>query len=114
MPSTKSERRGHVRRPSKPGYQVLVAYSQGHAKVQAETRDLGLGGAFIATAAPLPVGAKIELELHLPSVPEPLSIRAEVRWHERKGAPGMGVKFRGLQVEEVVALDEYVSSLSDD
>ncbi len=58
--------------------------------------DVSLGGMFIATRQPLPVGTPIVLELHArgDAGSEPVRARAVVCWRRRWRQPrGMGVRF---------------------
>lgn len=111
-----TERRDHYRAKPHPGRRIEVEYHLGDRKrIRTATKNIGLGGAFVVTREPPPVGTPLELALHLPSVPEPLEVKAEVRWFTLAGeVPGMGVKFHGLQVEEVLTLNEYFGSLFDE
>ena len=110
------ERRDYFRSRPHPGRRVEVEYFLGEKeRVTTATQNIGIGGAFVVTPAPPPVGTPLELLVHLPSVTQPLEVKAEVRWHRRTGdAPGMGVKFNGLKVEEILALNEYFGSLFDE
>jgi uncharacterized protein (TIGR02266 family) len=86
--------------------------------VEAYTHDIGVGGAYIATARPLPVGCSLELEIDVPGPSAPIGLRAEVRWvanADRMLAgrePGMGVKFASLDVEALLALSDFFASLA--
>ncbi len=82
-------------------------------RVRAHTLSLGLGGAFIATPLPPTLGTTFSLSLHLPNVPTPLEVKAEARWLAGHGN-GLGVKFHGLQAEEILQLNEYFDSLVEE
>jgi len=74
------------------------------------TLDISSGGLFIATYHLLPVGTALSLSFQLPDEVR-LSVRGEVRWvrcasegHER---PGMGVAFKELSAEALVAISDF-------
>ncbi len=74
------------------------------------TLDISSGGLFIATYQLLPVGTALSLSFQLPDEVR-LSVRGEVRWvrcasegHER---PGMGVAFKELSAEALVAISDF-------
>lgn len=83
---------------------------------QAVTRNIGVGGAYILTPDPEPIGARLEVELIVPTSEQPIAVAAEVRWfiHPEKDADGagMGVKFLDIDVEALVRLSEYFASLT--
>lgn len=117
MSSTdKRERRNHFRGKPRPGRRVEVEYRVGDGSpTKAHTRNIGVGGAFIVTDSPLPPGTTLILSLHVPHTPQALEVKAEVRWNARSGepsGPGMGVKFYGLEVDELLRLNEYFASLT--
>jgi uncharacterized protein (TIGR02266 family) len=88
----------------------------------AETRNIGVGGAFIATEAPAPVGAAILVELHIPTSERPFEARAIVRWRQTVApaaadahsvdAPGMGVEFVQVDIDVLLELNDYFATLS--
>jgi len=112
----KRERRNHFRGKPRPGRRVEVEYRAGDGPLaKAFTRNIGVGGAFIAAEDPPAAGTALTLLLHVPTHDGPIQVKAEVRWHARPGdrdAPGMGVKFYGLEVEELLQLNEYFASLA--
>lgn len=56
--------------------------------------DLSLGGAFVRTWNPLPVGAKVEVSMRLPLSLLALELKGHVAWVKLAGEhPGMGVEF---------------------
>jgi uncharacterized protein (TIGR02266 family) len=113
MPSTgeKRERRNHFRGKPRPGRRVEVHYAVGDRPAQkAYTRNIGVGGAFIVTSTSEKPGTTLTLTLHVPNA-APLHVKAEVRWMS-EDPPGMGVKFFGLEVEQLLQLNEYFASLT--
>ncbi len=112
MAQDRRERRSHFRGKPRPGRRVEVSFAAPGAEPQrAYTRNIGVGGAFVVTEAPPRPGTALTLMIHVPTATDPIEVAGEVRW---AGAdpPGMGVKFGGLGVEEVLQLNEYFASLT--
>ena len=66
--------------------------------------NVSIGGMFIETARPLPLGTRFRLRFHLPGFAEPVDTEAEVRWVLEDADPGplptgMGVCFEGMSPE---------------
>jgi len=80
------------------------------AWISAETRDIGVGGAFIVSADVQPVGTPMTLELSLPTSDQVFTLPAIVKW--AKDAEGMGVQFVGVDVDILLELNDYFSSLT--
>ncbi len=82
-----------------------------------------MGGTFIKTSKPLEVGTQFLFKLMIPTLPEPLVLRGEVRWilHEGEkrvgegpdGAdePGMGIRFIYEDENQRVAVEHEVEKL---
>jgi uncharacterized protein (TIGR02266 family) len=85
----------------------------GAPEQSAHTRNIGVGGAFIVTPFPAPVGSQLRLTIEMPNG-QPLEVRAEVRWlgQPEPDQPGMGVRFAGLDVDQLLLLNEYFASLT--
>ncbi len=120
---SKRERRGHFRGKARPGRRVDVRYrvfehGQMSDEHRAHTLNIGVGGAFIVTPEPAPPGTALQVQVIVPSQPRPIEIKAEVRWiidgknDEPVGDHGMGCKFSGLDVDQLMALNEYFASLT--
>jgi len=76
------------------------------------TKNLGAGGAFLVIDEPSARGTRLELTVSLPG--SPLVCRGEVRWtHESDddSMRGMGVRFVGLEVEQIVRLNDFLNGL---
>lgn len=123
MAESKRERRGHFRGKARPGRRVEVRYrTLSHGQLSDEqrayTKNIGVGGAFICTPDPPPPGASLQIALQVPASARPIEVRAEVRWiidgkhDEPEAEHGMGVKFAGLDVDQLMALNEYFASLT--
>ena len=118
------ERRGHYRGKPRPGRKVAVEYTivtktpqgpEDSASLKAFTQNIGIGGAFIVTEDPAPPGSALRLTVVVPSATKPILVKGEVRWiadDDQDDPQGMGVKFYGLEVEELLLLNEYFASLT--
>ena len=74
--------------------------------------NLSLGGMFIQTARPLPLGTRFRLRFYLPGFDLPVDSEAVVRWvlDEPGDGPlprGMGVCFEGMEPD----LQERIADL---
>ncbi len=95
--------------------QLLVDYrSDGHYLFDF-CKDLGVGGVFIQTSEPLPMGSEISLTFTLPDSKETLDAKGTVIWAQSVVAgrseltPGMGVQFHSFAPEQRRLLEEFVS-----
>jgi hypothetical protein len=75
-----------------------------------ETRNVGVGGAFIAEADGLAVGTEIDMELTLPSCDHALAMHAIVRRADE--GIGIGVEFVEVEVDVLLELNDYFASLT--
>jgi len=80
--------------------------------VTAETRNIGTGGAFIASPLVQPVGTPLTIELALPTTEQVFTLPAVVRWAESGGDGGMGVQFVGVDVDILLELNDYFATLT--
>jgi hypothetical protein len=118
MSDQSHERRRHFRGKPRPGRVLPVRFRPiGGEWRSGETRNVGVGGAFIADAAGLTVGTELEMELTLPSCDQPLALHGIVR---RAGGPsdsggadtGIGVEFVDVEVDVLLELNDYFASLT--
>ena len=112
MDGQRHERRQYFRGKARPGRVLPVRYrtTLHPAWIAAETRNIGVGGAFIASADVQPVGTAMTVELTLPTSDQVFTLPAIVRWareHE-----GMGLQFVGVDVNILLELNDYFSSLT--
>jgi uncharacterized protein (TIGR02266 family) len=80
----------------------------------ARSGNIGMGGMFVTTERPFPVGARLTLELSLPQRPQPVSLVGEVRWIlEKDGrAAGMGMRFVDPPVAATVSIYGLLQELN--
>jgi|SRR5687768_9778779 len=112
MDGQRHERRQYFRGRPRPGRVLPVRFKTTLQPrwVTAETRDIGVGGAFIASAEVLPVGTPMTVELSLPSSDQVFTLPAIVKWAKER--EGMGVQFVGVDVDILLELNDYFSSLT--
>jgi len=116
------ERRRHFRGKPRAGRILPVRFRIKNGAWHAgSTRNIGVGGAFIADAPGVAVGDPIELELVLPSCDGPLALRGVVRRvHEGSAAGdgveasdgGIGIEFVEVEVDVLLELNDYFASLT--
>ena len=94
------EPRAELRREPRLAVLWHASVTSPSGEQQAQVKDISLGGAFVACAAPLPNSEEFEISIH-PPVGAPLQLRAAVVW-SNAGVPadkvvnrGMGVRFTG-------------------
>ena len=78
-----------------------------------QTRNISLGGLYLESASPLPIGTTVQLRFQLPTQPEPVEVAGDVRWVVKKGAgdqSGIGIRFQGLRARDVWALNRFFQS----
>ena len=114
MEGPRHERRKHFRGKARPGRVMPVKFrTQAHATwVTAETRNIGVGGAYIAAAVPPDVGTTLTVEVTLPTTDQTFTLPAIVRWASHAEPAGMGVQFVGVDVDVLLELNDYFSSLT--
>ena len=105
------ERRQHFRGKARTGRVLAIRFrTAGHtAWVSAETRNIGVGGAFIVSKLVQTAGAQIAVELTLPHSDRTFALPAVVRW---SSGEGMGVQFVGVDVDVLLELNDYFATLT--
>ena len=115
MTDPRHERRQHFRGKPRPGRRLSIRYRlDGGAWVTAETRNIGVGGAFIASSDPARPGTPVEIEVDVPTCEKPLSLKGHVRWAQSGGTDesGMGVQFHDVDIDVLLELNDYFASLT--
>lgn len=70
--------------------------------------NISLGGLYIVTETKVPFGMDVKVRLQVPSLKEPATVDAKVRWVK---PDGFGIQFGSLRALEVWALNQYFKSL---
>jgi uncharacterized protein (TIGR02266 family) len=104
-----SERRRFIRIPQK----FKIVYSTSKAFVEHYLSNIGQGGVFIPTKAPLEVGTQCDVKIFLPDGKEEIKVFCEVAWQQKEevvtpegiSLAGMGVKFLNLSPEGKERID---------
>ncbi len=115
MDSGRHERRHHFRGKARPGRVLPIRYrvASDAVWVDAETRNIGVGGAFIAAETSQPIGTTVDVELVLPTNEQKFTLPAVVRWVATSGDDiGMGVQFVNVDVDILLELNDYFSTLT--
>lgn len=114
--------RDHYRGKARVGRRIELSYAlvdDADKPQRVFTKNIGVGGAFLLTTDPQPPGTKLTITLEAPSRPGPLTLAGEVRWivdgkhDEPESQHGMGVKFSGIPIGDLMLLNEYFSSLPE-
>jgi hypothetical protein len=105
------ERRQHFRGKARPGRVMRVRFrAPGHREpITADTRDIGVGGAFIVTTDVQAIGTTLTIDLTLPTTEQVFTLPAVVRWAARDG---MGVQFVGVDVDVLLELNDYFATIT--
>jgi hypothetical protein len=77
---------------------------------EAETRNIGIGGAFIASPTVPAIGSALMVEVRLPMTDQRFTLPAIVRW--ARPNVGMGVEFVGADVDVLLELNDYFATLT--
>lgn len=81
------------------------------------TKNVSQGGMFIRTTSPIETGTKIQLELFIPDLNEPILLSVEVvrssQYAVDKEDAGVGVRFLDIDPLSKSILINYLSALSD-
>lgn len=112
MDGQRHERRQYFRGKARPGRVLPLRYrtTLHPGWIAAQTRDIGVGGAFITAAEVQPVGTAMTVELSLPTSDQVFTLPAIVRWARERD--GMGIQFVGVDVDILLELNDYFSSLT--
>jgi hypothetical protein len=92
---------------------VVVLGDPSSAELPARVVDLGLGGACLELARPLPEGAGVRVSLEAPHLWEPLRVTGQIAWSQPVEArPGarIGVRFETAAGSTLRALVELLEA----
>lgn len=79
---------------------------------EAQTKNVGLGGIFVDTNMPFPLGTYLEMDLSIPGYPEALTVIGIVKWANAsrglEGPVGMGVEFLEVSTKNKSIIEHFV------
>ena len=95
--------------------EVSVTVTTQGESFPARSANIGMGGLFVRTERPFPVGARVGLDLTLPDQVQAISVDGEVRWVLEKDGQtaGMGLRFVDPPVNATVAIYGLLKGLED-
>jgi uncharacterized protein (TIGR02266 family) len=84
--------------------------------ISGTSKNIGVGGLFVATERPFQVGDRLKVQFSLPELDRTVSVGAEVRWIREgaAGSAGIGLRFVRLPIVSAIAIQEYVRRQDDD
>lgn len=114
MDRIRYERRQFFRGKARPGRVLPIRFKTTlhPGWIAAETRNIGVGGAYITTGDVQDVGTSLTIELTLPTTDRVFALPSIVRWASAANPPGMGVQFVGVDVDILLELNDYFSTLT--
>jgi len=86
--------------------------------IEHHSHDVSRGGMFIKTPSPFPPGTLLKFEVKIAEDQKVIQGVGRVVWKretetsDKERPNGMGVKFNGLDVDQLLALNEYFASLT--
>jgi len=103
MPSPEHERREHIRLKLKVPIEIYLEGSE--SPLRSATSDLGLGGCYLETIFPLPIGTNVELKLQLEDT---LLVLATVVTCDPQ--VGNGIRFSRMLPEDLEQLSVFLEA----
>ncbi|MGB6875754.1 MAG: PilZ domain-containing protein [Candidatus Acidiferrales bacterium] len=100
------ERRGSARFPFTAAADVIEL--QSNARLSARSSDLGLGGCFIDSISPFPVGTGVTLRLTF----EHKAFEAQAHVVYAQIGMGMGLAFTSVEPDQLFVLEKWLGNLS--
>jgi type IV pilus assembly protein PilZ len=100
-----------LRKSPRLAVELAVDYQSDHNFYCGQTRNISLGGVFIASDSPLPLGTKLTVKLQLPV--GRLSADGDVVWIAEaapgsNGHSGMGIRFADLGDKQKAAIELFL------
>ncbi len=90
---------------------VVLSHDGVHRNEQ--LADLSIGGAFVRTGVPLPIGTEVELSVRPPRALTRLHLSARVVWLRRNGeGAGMGLEFAFASSKQAERLQKLMTKLT--
>jgi uncharacterized protein (TIGR02266 family) len=101
-------------RPARAPLEMHVDLKTGNESFAATTKNLGVGGLFVATDRQLRVGDQLTVELSLPGHVRPIPVGAEVRWIQMADDRpfGFGLRFLRPSLGLTVAIHGLLQNMT--
>ena len=106
--------REFAERPARAPIEMRVDLKTDHESFAATTKNLGVGGVFVATDRQLSIGEQVTVELSLPGHVRPSPVGAEVRWIQKADdrPSGLGLRFLRPSLGLTVAIHGLLQNAS--
>jgi len=106
--------REFAERPARAPIEMRVDLKTGNQSFAATSKNLGVGGLFVATDRPFRVGDQVIAELSLPGHVRPIAVGAEVRWiqMEDNRPYGLGLQFLRPSLGLTVAIHGLLQNMT--
>jgi uncharacterized protein (TIGR02266 family) len=101
-------------RPARAPIEMRVDLKTGNQTFPATSKNLGVGGLFVATDRPFRFGDQVIAELSLPGHVRPIAVGAEVRWIQMEADRpyGLGLRFLRPSLGLTVAIHGLLQNVS--
>jgi hypothetical protein len=106
----RSETRRHLRQP----VDIVLSYRTVDQFYCDIATNLSMGGVFIRTSMPLPVGITLRISFAIPQFGTRVEANGIVIHHGFPASTGMGIKFSEIDVRALKALEELIQHRSDE
>ena len=112
MDERRHERRQFFRGKLRPGRVMPIRFCSQTSEtwIDAETRNIGVGGAYVTTPHVAEVGSALAVEVKLPTSDRVFTLLAIVRWASAAQPAGMGIQFMDTDSEILVELNDYFAT----
>lgn len=115
MLATATLSNAEVETPSTANTVVRVEYTNVEDFLVDYTSNETIGGMFIKTERPMPVGTTFQMRIQLPGGRRAIDVDAEVRWTLPRDVaapmtPGMGVRFESLSSYDKAQVEGLLAS----
>jgi uncharacterized protein (TIGR02266 family) len=103
------------RRAGRSDLEVDVEIKAAEEQYAVTTKNIGLGGIFLATQRLRAIGERVALKFTLPGVDDPIAVESEVRWvrpppgGSSEKPAGMGMRFVNLTFEASVTIQRFLA-----
>jgi len=96
--------------------ELAIGLEAGGASFVGRSKNIGIGGLFVATDRSLQVGDRVTVQFSLPDPAQSVSVGAEVRWIRAasEGSSGVGLRFLKLPIVSAIYIQEFLRRQDDD